>query len=97
MRAIALSCLFALALSATAFSSAVFGADAPGAGPALVKERCTRCHTLGRVQRNVESKRDQAWWSATVERMQNHGAKLSADEKGALTGFLATQATSKDF
>lgn len=92
MRVMALTCLFAIALS-----TVTFAADVSGAGPALVKERCERCHTLVRVSRYVEKKPGVAWWDKTLTRMQGHGVKLSSEEKSLLTGYLATQATAKDF
>lgn len=55
-------------------------------GTALLEERCTQCHDLGRVER---AKKTEAEWKATVERMVGKGAKLSQAEQEQLVQYLA--------
>lgn len=56
-------------------------------GQALVQERCTVCHSLDRVR---QSRKTEAEWRTTVERMARKGAALSADELEAVIRYLAT-------
>ena len=55
-------------------------------GKALVEERCTACHAIGRIQ---AAHKDGAGWKTTVERMVGKGAKLNADEQAAAIKYLA--------
>ncbi|MCJ7811235.1 MAG: hypothetical protein MUP62_03460 [Dehalococcoidia bacterium] len=55
-------------------------------GEELLQARCSRCHTLERVQ--VAAK-VQAEWEATVERMRGKGAELTDAEAQILVEYLA--------
>jgi len=55
-------------------------------GQALVQERCTECHNLGRVER---ARKTEAGWKANVERMVKMGAQLSQKEQTAVIQYLA--------
>jgi hypothetical protein len=55
-------------------------------GEALVSEKCTRCHSLDRVQGARKSAED---WQATVSRMQGNGLKITDAEKTAIVDYLA--------
>ena len=55
-------------------------------GEALVQERCTECHDLGRVER---AKKTEEEWKATVERMVTLGAQLSQAEQELVIQYLA--------
>jgi cytochrome c5 len=55
-------------------------------GQKLLEERCTRCHSLDRVR---QSRKSEAEWKATVERMVGKGAALSAQEIEAVVRYLA--------
>ncbi len=55
-------------------------------GVALLEERCTVCHTLGRVQ-NAQKTAEE--WQATVDRMKGMGAQLNDQETTALVEYLA--------
>ena len=55
-------------------------------GQALVQERCTKCHDLGRI---TQAQKTQAEWQATVQRMVGKGASLSAAEQEAVIQYLA--------
>ncbi len=57
-----------------------------GHGAALLEERCTACHTLGRVTQAQKTREE---WGQTVTRMVGKGAQLSEDEQNALTEYLA--------
>ncbi|MBC7242320.1 MAG: hypothetical protein H5T60_07730 [Anaerolineae bacterium] len=64
------------------FATAVPALD----GKKLLEERCTRCHSLDRVR---QSRKSEADWKATVERMVGKGAALSAQEIEAVVRYLA--------
>jgi hypothetical protein len=55
-------------------------------GEALLAERCTECHSLGRVQ---GAKKSEAEWQSTVQRMVGKGAGLTQEEQAAVVAFLA--------
>jgi len=55
-------------------------------GKALVEERCTECHDLGRVERAMKAEEE---WKATVERMVGKGAQLSQEEQALVVQHLA--------
>jgi hypothetical protein len=55
-------------------------------GPALVAERCTRCHTQTRID---DARHDRAGWEATVARMRGKGAQVSAAEAAVVVDYLA--------
>lgn len=60
--------------------------DSPEA--ALVKQKCTMCHTLDRVD---SADYDEAGWTATVERMEKNGLVISADEKATIIQYLSNR------
>ena len=55
-------------------------------GEELLQARCTRCHTLDRVQAAAKTLDE---WGATVERMRGKGAELTDPEAQTLVEFLA--------
>ena len=55
-------------------------------GKALVSERCTACHNLGRVEKARKTAEE---WKSTVERMKSKGAKLDESETEAVIEYLA--------
>lgn len=54
-------------------------------GEALVEERCTTCHTRERVD---EQDKDEAGWTATVDRMISYGLELTDEERQAVIDYL---------
>ncbi len=54
-------------------------------GQLLVEERCTRCHTVERIERASKTEEE---WRATVERMVGKGAELTTAEQDAVIDFL---------
>ena len=54
-------------------------------GETLVNERCTTCHTADRI---VQADKDEAGWTATVDRMIGNGAQLSEEERTVLIEYL---------
>ncbi len=56
-------------------------------GKTLLEERCVVCHDRSRVERKKDSADG---WAKTVDRMIQHGAKLTEAEKQVLVEFLAT-------
>lgn len=58
-------------------------------GKALFEAKCTTCHAAGR---SLSASKDKADWQSTVERMKGKGAKVSADEAGAIAEYLAKAA-----
>lgn len=55
-------------------------------GKALVEERCTKCHDLGRVE---SAKKTAEEWKATVERMVAKGTQLNQEEQELVIKYLA--------
>jgi hypothetical protein len=54
-------------------------------GQALLAERCSECHDLGRVERVAKT---EAEWKSTVERMVGKGAELDQAEQQAVIQHL---------
>jgi hypothetical protein len=54
-------------------------------GNALVDERCTVCHTRERID---SQDKDEAGWTATVDRMIGYGAQLDSSERQAVIDYL---------
>jgi len=59
---------------------------APPDGASLLQARCTRCHTLDRVQ---QTPRTVSEWQTVVARMRSKGAQLNDAEADALVQHLA--------
>ena len=59
--------------------------DASSAGAAVVKQRCSVCHTLERVE---SAKKDEAAWNVTIDRMRTKGAVVSAEEQTQIIEYL---------
>lgn len=59
--------------------------EATLSGEELLQERCTACHDLERV---TSQDKDEAGWTATVDRMISYGAQLNAGEREALIEYL---------
>jgi glucose/arabinose dehydrogenase len=55
-------------------------------GELLVQERCTKCHSLERVENAMKT---EAEWDENVKRMVGKGAELNAEEQVAVIKFLA--------
>ena len=51
-----------------------------------MEERCSRCHTTGRITSKSASLDE---WTVTVDRMINKGAQLDSVERETLIQFLA--------
>ena len=52
----------------------------------LMSQQCSRCHSLSRVTSKTKTA---AEWKITVDRMIQHGAKLTPDQEQALIDYLA--------
>ncbi|HML24967.1 MAG TPA: hypothetical protein PKD09_25155 [Aggregatilinea sp.] len=59
--------------------------EATMTGEELLQERCTVCHDLARVD---SADKDEAGWTATVDRMIGYGAQLNAGERQAVIDYL---------
>ncbi len=55
---------------------------------AIVQAKCVVCHTLDRVDK---AKLDWKGWATAVEHMQQNGAKLTPQEKQAVSDYLASR------
>lgn len=55
-------------------------------GEALVQERCTVCHNLGRIQQAAKTEDE---WRTTVTRMIGRGAELNEVEREAVIQYLS--------
>ena len=60
--------------------------EPPFDGAALLQERCTVCHDLGRVEAANKTADE---WRTTIGRMIGKGAKIDDAEKETLIEFLA--------
>lgn len=58
----------------------------PADGATLLRERCTGCHGLERVEGTRKTPEE---WEQTVDRMIRRGAKLSEAERAVLIEYLA--------
>ncbi len=58
-----------------------------GPAEALIKERCTVCHNTDRI---YAAQKDEAGWTATVDKMIGKGAKLNIAERQAVITTLVT-------
>ncbi len=56
-------------------------------GDALVRMRCTVCHSRERIN---NATKDRAGWEATVDRMIGYGARLNDAERAAVIEYLAS-------
>ncbi|MBM9537111.1 hypothetical protein [Desulfobulbus alkaliphilus] len=57
-------------------------------GEQIVKQRCTQCHSFGRIERAMAVK-DQAAWEITVNRMMGkRSGLLNTDERAAVLEYL---------
>jgi hypothetical protein len=64
--------------------------EKPLDGAALMKERCTVCHNIERIELALqENKFDAAGWEKTVDRMIGKGAELNKAEREAVLKHLA--------
>jgi len=61
------------------------GDDVSSAGETLVKDKCTSCHTLSRVEK---ADKTQDEWTRTVDRMIAMGAELSSEERLTVIDYL---------
>lgn len=57
-----------------------------GEGSILLQQRCTRCHTLERVE---AARKTPVEWEQTVRRMVDRGADLSEAEISVLVDYLS--------
>lgn len=57
-------------------------------GAAMLKRRCSVCHTLDRVE---SAKKDEAGWNATIDRMRTKGAVVSAEEQAQIIAYLLSR------
>ncbi len=60
--------------------------DEPSEEVALVRERCTPCHTLERVKAAIYN---EAGWLSAISRMQSRGAQVNDAEAQRIAAFLA--------
>jgi hypothetical protein len=81
---IVLVCLLLVACSSG--SSGSSGNSGTPDGKALMQERCTKCHSLTRVE---TAHKTAAEWTTTVDRMISYGAQLNSDERSILIDYLA--------
>jgi hypothetical protein len=80
---LALSTVVTVGCSSRTSSPAATGAVS---GEAVMSEKCTRCHSLDRIQ---VARKSAAGWKATVSRMQGHGLQISDAEKAAVVEYLS--------
>jgi hypothetical protein len=59
----------------------------------LVKERCTKCHTLAPIE---VSRKTHQEWETTVYRMMDKGARLTSHEAKAVIDYLTQAHRARD-
>ena len=86
-RIIILIFLITIAISACSGSTGL-NATATTAlnGRALLEQRCTKCHTLDRVE---SASKSSAGWGLNVREMVGKGAELNASEQEVLIDYLS--------
>jgi hypothetical protein len=52
---------------------------------ALAREKCTRCHSYGRVER---ARKDRAEWERTLDRMIGNGLAITGQERQIILDYL---------
>jgi hypothetical protein len=57
-------------------------------GKALVEQKCSPCHDLGRIQ---VQHADAKGWAAIVDDMERRGLSVNAAERKQIVDYLATQ------
>ena len=62
--------------------------DEASEGARLVNSRCTRCHSLTRVDAAMK---DRAGWETTVDRMIRNGADVSPEERETIVDYLTNR------
>ena len=77
--------LLVLGLLLASCAGAGKGSSPEAKGAALVQERCTKCHDLGRVKR---ARKTEEGWRTTVKRMVGKGAQLNQAEQEAVIQYL---------
>ncbi len=91
-KACALLCLVVVLVGAACGQAPATGPGTPTPakevldGAMLLQARCTRCHTLARVE---GARLTPAEWEQTVRRMVEKGADLSETEISVLVAYLA--------
>ena len=68
------------------------GSGSSGQGAELVRNKCTMCHTIDRIN---NARKDRASWEMTIARMRAKGAVLSDAEAGQVADYLSTSGASK--
>lgn len=54
----------------------------------ILAKKCTFCHSLGKVEKNL-GKKDRLQWQTTLEKMRSKGAKISYEEQQDLAAYLS--------
>jgi cytochrome c5 len=67
-------------------TSTSVGNNAAVDGQAIMQQSCSVCHSITRV---TSAHHTAAQWQNTVNRMINHGAKLTSKEEQVLLDYLA--------
>ncbi len=72
--------------SGSTSSDATSTLSLPADGKALLQDRCSSCHTTGRITSKTATLED---WTATVDRMISKGAQLDTVERDTLIQYLS--------
>jgi len=64
------------------------GASGASAGAPLVASKCTRCHSIDRIQK---ARKTREAWTKTVSRMQSNGLQVSESERAAIVDYLTAR------
>ena len=85
-RIIILTFLMSVVISACGGSTGVNATATALNGRAFLEQRCTKCHTLDRVE---SASKSSAGWGLNVREMVGKGAELNASEQEVLIDYLS--------
>ncbi|MEI7814534.1 MAG: hypothetical protein WCJ13_07070 [Coriobacteriia bacterium] len=85
-------CAAAMFVTASAACTPTGQAGQAGGGLELVKNKCTVCHTMDRIN---AANHDLAAWQGTIARMRGKGAAVSDAEAAQIADYLSKSGASK--
>ena len=90
LRAAALVAAVAMMLASAACTPT--GNGTSGQGLELVKNKCTLCHSIDRIN---QANKDRPSWEQTIARMRTKGAVLTDAEAAQIADYLSQSGASK--
>lgn len=88
-----LSAIAVLVVVCAFAAGTIAGCSGAADGESLVKSKCTRCHTLDRIDSSPNVTQDE--WAQTVAVMEANGLQVTAEERTAIIDYLVQQSAAK--